>query len=70
MSELQPLTLPLGREGILHHSKLVSEKDELALDEGLGENLCQLLPCRNILELNCSLLHPVFDEVVPDLNVL
>jgi hypothetical protein len=70
MSELQTQTLPLSEEGILHHSKLVFEEDELALDQGLSENVYQLLLCRNILELNCSLLHLVFDEVVHDLNVL
>jgi hypothetical protein len=70
MSELQTLTLPLSEEGILHHSKLVSEEDKLALDQWLAETFCQLLLCRNILELNYSLLHPVSNEVVPVLNVL
>ena len=70
MSELQTLTLPLSEEGILHHSKLVSKEDELSLDQGLGENVCQLLLCRNILNLNCSLLHYVPDEMVSNLNML
>jgi hypothetical protein len=70
LSELQTLTLPLSEEGILHHSKLASEEDELALYQGLGEDVCQLLICRNILELDCSLQHHVPDEMVFDLNVL
>jgi hypothetical protein len=70
LSELQTLTLPLSKEGIIHHSKLVSEEDELSLYQGLGENVYQLLICRNILELDYSLQHPVSDEVVSNLNVL
>jgi hypothetical protein len=70
LSELQTLTLPLSKEGILHHSKFVSEKDELALHQGLGESVCQLLICRNILEFDCSLQHHVPNEMVSDLDVL
>jgi hypothetical protein len=70
MSELQTLTLSLSEEGILHHSKLVYEEDELSLDQELGENVFQMLLCRNILELNFSLMHTVSDEVVHNLNMI
>jgi hypothetical protein len=70
LSKLQTLTLPLSEEGIFHHCKLVSEEYELAFYQGLGEDVCQLLICRNILELDCSLQHPVLDEMVSDLDVL
>lgn len=39
------------------------------LDRGL-ENVCNMLVCGYALELQCSLLHHVSDEVIFDLNVL
>jgi hypothetical protein len=45
LSELQTLTLPLSEEGIFHHSKIVSKEDELALHQGLGAYVCELLIC-------------------------
>jgi hypothetical protein len=42
----------------------------LAPWQGLGENICNLIICRNVLQLNCPSLNPVTDEVVPDLNRL
>jgi hypothetical protein len=70
LSELQKLTLPLRKEGIFHHSNIVYEKDELSLHQGFGKNVFQLLICRNILDLDCSLQHPLSDEMVYDLDVL
>jgi hypothetical protein len=38
--------------------------------KGFGENVCNLLICGDILELDCSLLDPISDEVIFDLNML
>jgi hypothetical protein len=54
--KLQTSTLPLSEEGILHHSKFVSEENKLPFDQGFGQNVCNLLICGDILKLNCSLL--------------
>jgi hypothetical protein len=66
---LQTSTLPLSEEDILHHSKFISKEDKLALYQGFGENVCNLLICGDVLELDCALLNLVSDEVIPDLNM-
>ena len=63
-------TLPLTEEGVPHQAHLVSEEDMLAPWQGLGENICYLVICRYILQLNCPSLNPVTNEVVHDLNML
>jgi hypothetical protein len=67
---LQKSTLPLSEEGILQHSKFVPEEYRLPFNQGFGQNVCNLLICGNILKLNCSLLYPVSDEVIHDLNMI
>jgi hypothetical protein len=63
-------TLPLTEEGVPHQAHLVSEKDMLAPWQGLGENICNLIICRNVLKLNDPSLNPISDEVVSDLDML
>ena len=63
-------TLPLTEEGVPHQAHLVSEEDMLAPWQGLGENICNLIICRNVLKLNDPSLNPISDEVVSDLYVL
>jgi hypothetical protein len=63
-------TLLLTEEGVSHQAHLVSEVDMFAPWQGLGENICNLVVCRYILQLNCASLNPITNEVVPDLNVL
>jgi hypothetical protein len=63
-------TLPLSEGDILHHTKLVPEVFKLHLRQRFGENVCNLLICGYVLELHCSLLYHVSDEVVFDLNML
>lgn len=70
VTPLQKFTLPLSEEGILHHSKLVFEEHKLPFHQGFGENVYNLLIYGNILKLNYSLLDHVFDEVIPNLNML
>jgi hypothetical protein len=40
------------------------------LTKGFGQNVYNMLICGNILKLECSLLDPISDEVIPDLNML
>jgi hypothetical protein len=67
---LQTSILPLSEEGILHHFKFVPEEHKLLFNQGLGQNICNLLICGNILKLDCSLMDPVSNEVIPYLNML
>jgi hypothetical protein len=63
-------TLPLSEEGILHHSKYISEEYKLSFLQGLGQSICNLLICGNILKLHCSFLDPILNEVIFYLNML
>jgi hypothetical protein len=63
-SMLPTSTLPLSKEGILHHSKFVPEEHKLPFNQGFGQNIYNLLICGNILKLHCSLLDPISDEVI------
>ena len=42
----------------------------LPFREGLGKDISNLVISRYILQLHCSSLNPITDEVIPDLNVL
>lgn len=64
-----PSTLPLTQGGILHHTKLVPKVYKLCFRQKLGENVSYLLVRGYVLELHCSLLHHVLDEVVFDLQI-
>ena len=59
-------SLPLARD----HSKLVSEVLKLHLGQQLGQHICALLICGNVLELHNSLLHHITDILAFDLYVL
>jgi len=63
-------TVPLSEGYILHHAKLVSELFKLLLRQRLGENVCNLLIYGYVLELHCSLLYHVSDEMIFDINLL
>jgi hypothetical protein len=68
--DVETSILPLREGDILHHAKLVSEVFKLRSRQRLGENVCNLLICGYVLELHCSLLQHVSDEVIFDLNEL
>jgi hypothetical protein len=70
LSELQSLTLPLSEEGIMHHSKFVPKEYKLLFNQGFGQNIYNLLICGDILKLDHSLLNPISNEVIHDLNML
>ena len=57
------LTLPLCEEDVLLKSHRLFGKC-------LYEEICNLLFSGDVLELHCSFLYPVFDEVIYDLVVL
>ena len=63
-------SLPLSREVLSNNTKLVSEVLKLHMRQRLGQHICNLLICANILELYSSLLHHVMNVVILDLYVL
>jgi hypothetical protein len=67
---LQTTTLPLSEEGILYHSKFVSEEHKLPFNQGFAQNICNLLIYGNIMKLQYSLLDYISDEVICDLYML
>jgi hypothetical protein len=62
-------SLPLSREVLSDYTKLVSEVLKLRTRQRLGQHICNLLICANILELYNSPLHHITNVVVPDLYV-
>jgi hypothetical protein len=67
---LQTSTLPLSEEGIFHHSKFILEEYKLLFKQGFGQDIYNLLIYGNILKLDYSLLDPVSDEMIYDINML
>jgi hypothetical protein len=67
---LHASTLPLRKEGIMHHSKFVSKEHKLPFIQGFVQNIYNLLIYGNIFKLHYSLLDHIQDEVVYDLNML
>jgi hypothetical protein len=63
-------SLPLSREVLSDNTKLVSEVLKLHTRQRLGQHICKLLICANILELYNSPLHHITNVVIPDLYVL
>jgi hypothetical protein len=62
--------LPLSREVLSDYTKLVSKVLKLYTRQRLGQHICNLFICANILELYSSSLHHIMNEVIPDLYVL
>jgi hypothetical protein len=67
---LQTSRIPFNEEGILHDSKFVPEENKLPFNQGFDQNICILLIYGNILKLDCSLMDPILDETIFDLNML
>jgi hypothetical protein len=63
-------TLPLSKEGIMHHSKSVSEEYKLPFLQGFGQNIYNLLICGNILKLHFSLMDLIPNEAVSNIYML
>ena len=62
--------LPLSREVLSDNTKLVSEVLKLHTRQRLGQHICNLLICANILELYNSPLHHITNVVISDVYVL
>ena len=54
-NRVYPSSLPLARD----HTKLVPEVHKLHFGQRLGQHICDLLICGNVLELHSSLLHHI-----------
>jgi hypothetical protein len=63
-------SLPVIREVLLDHTKLVSEVHKLHFRQRLGQHVSYLLICSDILELHCSTMYHISDVMVLDLDVL
>ena len=55
---------------LLDHSKLVLEVLKLYLGQRLGQHICDLLICGDILELHSSLYHHITYILILDVDVL
>jgi hypothetical protein len=62
--------LPLSREVLSDYTKLVSKVLKLYTRKRIGQHICNLFICANILELYSSSLHHIMNEVIPNLYVL
>jgi hypothetical protein len=62
--------LPLSREVLSDYTKLVSKVLKLYTRQRIGQHICNLFICANILELYSSSLHHIMNEVILDLYVL
>jgi hypothetical protein len=67
---LSSTSLPLSREVLLDYTKLVSEVLKLHMRQRLGQHICNLLICANILELYSSPMHHITNIVIPYFYVL
>jgi hypothetical protein len=63
-------SLPLSKEVLSDYTKLVSKVLKLYMRQSLGQHICNLLICANILELYGSPLHHIMNVVIPDFYVL
>jgi hypothetical protein len=63
-------SLPLSREVLSDNTKLVSEVFKLHMRQRLGQHICHLHSCANILELYNSPLHHITNVLIPGLYVL
>jgi hypothetical protein len=62
--------LPISREVLSDYTKLVSKVFKLYMRQRLGQHICNLFICANILELYRSSLHHIMNEVILDLYVI
>jgi hypothetical protein len=62
--------LPLSRDVLSEYTKIVSKVLKLYTGQRLGQHICNMFICANILELCISSLHHIMNEVISDLYVL
>jgi hypothetical protein len=63
-------SIPLTRDILLYHTKLLFEVHKLQFQHRLSQHVNYLLICSDILELHCSPLYHISDIMVPDLDVI
>jgi hypothetical protein len=61
--------LPLSREVLSDYTKLISKVLKLYMRQRLGQHICNLFICANILELYGSSLHHITDVMISDFYV-
>ena len=70
MVNVSQSSLPLKEGYILFYSKSSAKVFKLHSGKRLGVNICSLVICRNILELDRTFLHHIMYEVILNLYVL
>ena len=70
MVNVSQSSLPLKEGYIIFYSKSSTKVFKLHLGKRLGVNICSLVVCWNILELDHTFLHHIMYEVIPNLYVL
>ena len=70
MVNVSQSSLPLKEGYVLFYSKFFAKVFKLHPGKRLGVNICSLVVCRNILDLNRTFLHHIMYEVIPNLYVL
>jgi hypothetical protein len=63
-------SLPLTRDILMYHTKLVFEVHKLHSRKRLGQHVSYMLVYSDILELHFSPLYYISDLMVPDLDML
>jgi hypothetical protein len=63
-------SLPLSREVLSNYNKLASKVFKPYMRQRIGQQICNLLICANILELYKSPLHHITNVVIPYFYVL
>jgi hypothetical protein len=64
------INTPSQRGRLLYHANLASEVYKFCLRQRLGENVHNFIICGYVLEIYCSLLYHVLDEVTFDISML
>jgi hypothetical protein len=62
--------LPLSKEVLSDYTKFVSKVLKLYTRQRLGQHICNMFICANIMELYSSSLHHIINEVIQDIYVL
>ena len=70
MVSISQSSLPLREGYIILYSKSSAKVFKLHSGKRLVENICSLVICQNILELDHTFLHHIMYEVIPSLCVL
>ena len=63
-------TLPPSEKGGMHQPHLITEEHKFSLHRCFRKDVCNLLIYGNILELDYSLLDPVSEEMISDVDML